>query len=375
MTPMRVLSAVSVTAFVGVALLAGCAGGGGSTSIAPAPTPAPVASATSASFNTSLTTAIAATSASTPIPVPLPTSNGFGGSLTLPAPTAATVALVQTRMTNLAPNDPGIPPVSIGRAPVSVRAVKDVAFSTLVYVRVTVDQPVSLPNAPAFTVSVPASALVPGATYFLAYFHGDKSLWDLGFEGPGVLNGTTVAFPANPAAFTFVPGTVYWFAMIAVPAVSATPSPQPSIVPSPTATPSPGPTSSPTAAPSNAPTNAPSGSPGASPSPSPSPTPTPTPTPAPTPQGALVAAPSSVTFFNSTAPQAVSISETKYTGAVTETDTCSGKATITGGGSGSAVPFSVTPIAVGLCSATFADSFGQTVTVPITVTTLAFPIK
>ena len=88
-----------------------------------------------------------------------------------------------------------------------------------------------------------------------------------------------------------------------------------------------------------------------------------------------MAAPTSLTFFNSTAAQTLAVSETGYAGAVSETDTCAGKATITGGGNGPQATYSVKPVAVGTCSATFGDSFGQTLVVPITVTTLAFPIQ
>ncbi len=116
-------------------------------------------------------------------------------------------------------------------------------------------------------------------------------------------------------------------------------------------------------------TPTPSPSPSASPSPSPSPTPTPNP---------MGIAPSTLALTGTGASnaQTLVVTETGYTGSFTESDTCSTIATVTpSSGTGPSFTFTVTGLAAGTCSATFADTNGQHVTANIGVTTTGVVIQ
>jgi hypothetical protein len=87
----------------------------------------------------------------------------------------------------------------------------------------------------------------------------------------------------------------------------------------------------------------------------------------------LVLAPKSLAFSASgaNAAQTVSVSETGYAGAFTETDTCSGIASVSpADGSGPSATYTVTPLAAGTCTITIHDTNGQksAVAVGITIT-------
>jgi hypothetical protein len=107
------------------------------------------------------------------------------------------------------------------------------------------------------------------------------------------------------------------------------------------------------------------------------PSPSPSPSPAPTPPGVLSVNPTTVQLVgtgNSNAAN-VLVQETGYGGAFTESDTCTGVATITSNSAaGPASTFSVTGIAAGACTATFSDTFGQRVTIPVGVNVLNVPV-
>jgi hypothetical protein len=103
------------------------------------------------------------------------------------------------------------------------------------------------------------------------------------------------------------------------------------------------------------------------PTPSPSQSPSPSPSPAATPAGAIVLSPSSLAFVaaGSANAQTFAASETGYSGAFTESDTCPSIATI----AQTSATFTVTPVAAGSCIVTVADSHQQKSTVTISVTT------
>jgi hypothetical protein len=90
-------------------------------------------------------------------------------------------------------------------------------------------------------------------------------------------------------------------------------------------------------------------------------------TPAPTPPGALAVKPTSLTFIGTGAALATtfSASETGYTGAFTESDTCSGIASVAAGAAGS---YTITPSGAGTCSVTITDSYAQKAAVAVSVT-------
>jgi hypothetical protein len=89
--------------------------------------------------------------------------------------------------------------------------------------------------------------------------------------------------------------------------------------------------------------------------------------PAPTPPGTLAVKPASLAFIGTGAALATTFtaSETGYTGAFTESDTCSGIATVAGGAAGS---YTITPSGAGSCSVSIADSFAQKAAVEVSVT-------
>jgi hypothetical protein len=106
----------------------------------------------------------------------------------------------------------------------------------------------------------------------------------------------------------------------------------------------------------------------------PSPTPTASPTPGPSPQ----ASQSSVSFQSGSA-QSVSVTESGYTGAFTESDTCN---PLTGAIAGvaaqsnanGAASYAITPLSAGTCSVTVSDSAGHATTISVSVASAAITI-
>jgi len=103
----------------------------------------------------------------------------------------------------------------------------------------------------------------------------------------------------------------------------------------------------------------------ASPMPTPTAVATATPTATPTPN-ALVVSQASLTFTStgSSATQTVTASEVNFTGTLSETDTCSGVATVSPTSSASPFVATVTPVAAGNCTITFSDGI---ITTPVAV--------
>jgi hypothetical protein len=120
---------------------------------------------------------------------------------------------------------------------------EDSKKNIIAYLRLQFSADVSLPQAPAFTFVVPGTLPTTGVTYWLAFI--DPLLaaagWQAGFEGPATVtpaatrsggSGTQLAFASNGKPLSFVAGQVYYFAVYAVSATAATPTPVPSTVPS-----------------------------------------------------------------------------------------------------------------------------------------------
>lgn len=102
----------------------------------------------------------------------------------------------------------------------------------------------------------------------------------------------------------------------------------------------------------------------------PTPTPTATPIPTPTP-GSLAASSASISIGNANPSTAsVTINESNYSGALTETNTCAGVATVTqSSATGPSSVLSITQIAAGSCFVKISDNHGGSVTVTVTSTT------
>jgi hypothetical protein len=126
-----------------------------------------------------------------------------------------------------------------------VRGLRDTSSgrTVIAYLRLQFSADVTLPQAPAFTFIVPGTLPTNGVTYWLAFIDPLLSAagWQTGFEGPATVtpattaggkSGTQVAFASNGKPLSFVAGQVYYFAVYAVSATAATPTPVPSTVPS-----------------------------------------------------------------------------------------------------------------------------------------------
>ena len=238
-------------AVIGVAFLAACGGGGGSGTsggggslpavATPTPTPTPAAGQ---SFTSSDAVAIpTAAPGATSVPVALlsDASSGASASAALPAsanvPTDTTVA-----STYSSTGDSSLPTLSRGRSVAAVRGARDDGdHRGIAYLRLQFSADVTLPQAPAFTFTVPGTLPTSGVSYWLAFFDPLRAAagWQRAFEGPATVTAATVngktatqlAFASNGQPITFSAGQTYWFAVVAVAATAASPTPVPSTVP------------------------------------------------------------------------------------------------------------------------------------------------
>lgn len=249
-TGMKRTSALLSGAVLSIALLAACGGGGGTGSSLPGVPAPPGATATPAgspqSFSASDAVAIptAAPGAIT-VPVPLPSDpSGASGNVSLPAngniPPDATIAATYSS------SDASLPALARGRSLASLRGVRDSSPSSttvIAYLRLLFSADVTLPQAPAFTFVVPGTLPTNGVSYWLAFIDPLRAAasWQKGFEGPATVTaaqtasgkpGTQLAFASNGQPLSFVANQSYYFAVYAVSATAATPTPVPSSVPS-----------------------------------------------------------------------------------------------------------------------------------------------
>jgi hypothetical protein len=125
-----------------------------------------------------------------------------------------------------------------------VRGLREDGHKTVIaYLRMQFSADVSLPQAPAFTFVVPGTLPTNGVSYWLAFIDPLRSAagWQTGFEGPATVTtaqttggkpGTQLAFASNGQPLTFSANQTYYFAVYAVGATVASPTPVPSTVPS-----------------------------------------------------------------------------------------------------------------------------------------------
>jgi hypothetical protein len=245
----------------------------------------------------------------------------------------------------------------------------------IIYFELTVSATTVFSTFPSFTLNFPSSIHPADGPFYVAFYDptATSPAWDLFFEGPGTVADSMVTFnPANASDFTLQGGAQYVFAIYQQRATLA-PSPSPSATAIASAAPTPAPSSIPTPAPSPTPTPAPT------PTPTLAPTPTPTPVPSPTPVGPLSFTSGTVSLLGIGASfaQQTTLQEASYTGAFTiTTNSCSSTATLTPSvNSGPSSAITVTGIAAGTCSVTFEDSFAQSATLTINVTSGNFNLN
>jgi len=249
---MKRISALLGGAVFGVAILAACGGGGGGsgTSSPGGPLPGvPTAGPTvapSGSFSSSDAVSIPSPApGATSVPVPL-ASDSSGASANASISAGASVPPDTTvSSTYSSAGDSSLPTLAIKRSTQSVRGLRDTSTgrTVIAYLRLQFSADVTLPQAPAFTFIVPGTLPTNGVTYWLAFIDPLLSAagWQTGFEGPATVtpattaggkSGTQLAFASNGKPLSFVAGQVYYFAVYAVSATAATPTPVPSTVPS-----------------------------------------------------------------------------------------------------------------------------------------------
>jgi hypothetical protein len=245
---MKRISALLGGAVFGVALLAACGGGGGSGTSSPGgplpgTTPAPGQTTVPQSFSSSDAVAVP-TPGVAAAPVAL-TSDASGASVNAAIPPGASVPADTTvAATYSSAGDSSLPALSIRRAVSSVRGLRaeDGHKTIIAYLKLQFSADVTLPQAPAFTFVVPGTLPTANTSYWLAFIDPLRSAagWQAGFEGPATVTptttnsgkpGTQLAFASNGKPLTFVANQTYYFAVYAVSATVATPTPVPSTVP------------------------------------------------------------------------------------------------------------------------------------------------
>lgn len=244
--------------FTAAALTVVACGGGGAgnplptstPSSAPTASPTPISVPTSAPFTVVVATPLPAVtpppagSTPQPVPVALPTtSSGVTGQISLPITQSSAGTQAQITMTNTAPG--GLPPLDIAHSNrAQLRPLDLTNINVLLYVAVAFSGGVSLSNQPNLTFTLPSNQIVSGAYYYVAFYDPTRPSvgWQLGFEGPGSVSGTTVSFNGSGGnAFSFAPWQTYVFGLYIVPAALPTPTPAPTPTATPVPTPSPTP--------------------------------------------------------------------------------------------------------------------------------------
>jgi hypothetical protein len=294
----------------------------------PTPTPVPVPSQTPFSVTQSTTLAAATPSASaTPVPLAIPTAGGYSGTVQFPVPPAGITAGTTITQT-LQDTSPSGPPTlqSALRTAQGARHAEASSDTSIVYLSLTFSTTTSFDPAPSFAIVMPASVPVTaGASYYLAlYDPTNPSLgWQLDFEGPAWISGQQLNFASAQQPLTFVANDTYWFGVYARSAGNPTPSPDPS------------------------------------------------PTAGSTP-GAILAVPGSLSFLATGVTQTVTISQDGYAGAFCAVSNNTNVATVS---TTCGTTFNVTSVGAGSTTVTVSNSLGQSITVPVGVTTTTIPIN
>lgn len=259
-------SCAAILAALALGCAAACGGGGSSLPAAvsqmliatPAPSPAATSTNTPAPINGT---------AGFPTSIALPSAGGFAGTMVLTPATTVNGVLAAASLGLTPP--PGAPAPTDGDQP-------------LVFVGLTVSANIALTGLPAFSFTVPATAVQSiarktqsASTLLLAFFDAAHPLEGYQLGGACSLNGLTVTCVAGTSAFNLYAQLLDVFELKSHPLGSnATPAPSASSsatpAPSPSATSSATPVPSPSAASSATPVPSPSASSNATPAPSPS---------------------------------------------------------------------------------------------------------
>jgi hypothetical protein len=324
-TLVKRLSVAGTLIFAAAVALVACGGGAGS---AP-PTGTGSTPAPGGPFTASSTTTLTLTPGAAPTTVPLPTGGGFSGTVTFPAPASAVTATLTFTIQNFAPVSDSIPAAATARIAQAVRSVRALpAHATLLYVGVSSNADITLPNGLSFSLSVPAQSIVAGNSYYIVFYDRLLNDWIV-YAGPASINGNTVTFSANNGPLTLKANVRSWFALI----TTTVPIPTPSATPVP---------------------------------------------------GALNASPNPVAVdgVGPNNARTVTVSENPYPPPrqFGESDTCDPPSgtiatVITSNPQGPSATYTVTGIKGGSCDATFIDAYNQSATVHIVVTAGGFTIN
>ncbi|HET9028865.1 MAG TPA: hypothetical protein VFN49_01700 [Candidatus Aquilonibacter sp.] len=331
-----------------LALVAACGGGGGGTFVGPtaapsgSPTAPPIPSASPFAVSTAvaLPTITPPPAGQTPQPVPVTvptTAAGVSGTFALPVANANAIPANTQAIVTLSNQIPAGAPASFVRRAQTVRPMAS-NLAPILFLQVAFSGGVSLANQPAVSFTLPSNQIVSGASYYVALYDPTRpSLgWELGFEGPGAVSGSTVSFTGGSGSFNFAPFYAYIFALYAQSASAPTPTPPPT------------------------------------PSPTPVPTPTPTPgaTPTPIPSPGFGVTPTSIALYGAGATQTITA-----TGSAPYFAFTSDANVVTVSPPNGNSPFTATAVGAGTAQITIVDSTGKQAIIPVTVTTVTVPVQ
>jgi hypothetical protein len=216
----------------------------------PTPVPAPSVPAQS-NYTATQTAPFAAPSAapgatSAPIAISLPSAlpAGYGGSISLASANATIPAntVVQTKVSNQQPA--GLPILDLRRSVQGARLPRDSGTGTsgaaIEYVTLSFTNQTTFPTQPSFSFVLPSAfTTIPNIQFWIAEYDPLRIIlgWQRGYEGPGAVTGTTIAF--TPAAQTtiFSANQPMYFALYAISTAASTPTPAPVVSPQPTPAP------------------------------------------------------------------------------------------------------------------------------------------
>ncbi len=293
------------------------------------------------------TSAITPAAGATSLTVPLPPSTGYSGQAIFPVASLPPNLKMTITYTDRAPA--GVSALATTRRTASeLHALVATPSTPVAYACFAANYLVNITGPPQFSFSLPPGFALSSYDYNLSLEQNGP--WTTGYGGPGiVVASASAAVVSLSGRFGFtLPANV----KICV-ALSAQLASEPTPIP---ATPAPI----------------------VSPSPVPSASPSPSPTPIATPTG-LYVSPGMLTLqgVGATFALTASVNEAGYVGPFTiAAPTCEGIATISpGSGSGPALPFTVTGVAAGTCTATATDLSAQIASLQIVVTTTSIGVN
>lgn len=249
----------SLVAFCVCAGLTGCNGSNSAPptvipTATPGPTPTPVpapAIPAQSNYTATQTAAVAAPSAApgttpAPIAIPLPSAlpAGYGGSISLASANATIPAntVVQTKVSNQQPA--GLPTLDLRRSVRGTRAPLDAGTGTsgaaIEYVTLSFTNQTTFPTQPSFSFVLPSAfTTIPNVQFWIAAYDSLRGVlgWQRGYEGPGTVNGTTIAFTPATQTTIFSANQPMYFVLYAISTAASTPTPAPVVSPQPTPAP------------------------------------------------------------------------------------------------------------------------------------------